>query len=399
MKTKPAILGGKPVRKDFLVFGAPVISNDGISEVVETLKSGWLSTGPRTRMFEDMFRKYIGTKYAVGLNSCTAGLHLALIVAGIGRSDEVITSPFTFPSTVNVIIHQGAKPVFVDIDKTTMTVDPLKIIRKVTRRTRAIIPVHFGGYPCDMDAILKIARKNNLWVISDAAHAIETEYKGKKVGALGDIASFSFYATKNLTTGEGGMVTTPHRKWAEKIAILRLHGISKDAWKRYSARGSQHYETIFPGYKYNMTDIQAALGIHQLKKLDGNWKIRKKYVSMYNEAFRSSREIIIPSLQEEQIRHAHHLYVIMLRKELLNIGRGHFTKALKAENIGTGVHFIAVHLHSYYRNRFGFEEGDYPNAEYASDRVISLPLSAGLTEKDVRDVIKAVYKTVEYYRK
>ena len=258
-------------------------------------------------MFEDMFRKYIGTKYAVGLNSCTAGLHLALIVGGIGRGDEVITSPFTFPSTVNVIIHQGAKPVFVDIDKTTMTVDPLKIIRKVTRRTKAIIPVHFGGYPCDMDAILKIARKNNLLVISDAAHAIETEYKGKKVGALGDIASFSFYATKNLTTGEGGMVTTPHRKWAEKIAILRLHGISKDAWKRYSARGSQHYETIFPGYKYNMTDIQAALGIHQLKKLDGNWKIRKKYVSMYNEAFRNWREIIITSLQEEQIRHANHL--------------------------------------------------------------------------------------------
>jgi len=265
---KPAIIGGKPTRKKFLLPFRPTIEKEEIKEVVDTLKSGWLTTGPKVQRFEKMVREYIGCKEAIALSSCTAGLHLSLVAANIGSGDEVITTPFTFISTANVILHQGGRPVFVDIKKDTFNIDPLKIEKAITKRTKAIIPVHYAGQPCQMDEILKIAKRHNLVVIEDAAHAIGAKYKGKKIGTIGDYTCFSFYAAKNLTTAAGGMICLQDSKLARKLKILSLHGISKDAWKRYSSRGSWYYEVLQPGYKDNMTDIQASLGIHQLEKLE-----------------------------------------------------------------------------------------------------------------------------------
>lgn len=393
-KNKLAIDGGKPVRDDFLVFGSPDIREPEIKEVENTLRSGWLGTGPKTHKFENDFKKYIGCKHALALNSCTAGLHLALNVIGVRPGDEVITTPMTFASTANVIVHQGARPVFVDIERDTMNIDPDKIEEAITPKTKAVIPVHVAGRPCKMDEIMDIARRHNLYVIEDAAHAVEAWYKDQKVGNIGDIAAFSFYVTKNVVTGEGGMVTTNNDEWAEEIRIRRLHGLSKDAWKRYSAEGFQPYEVLYPGYKYNMTDIQASLGIHQLARVEENWKIRDRIWKRYNEAFSQIPEIITP-LEEKGIRHAHHLYTILLRLEQLKIDRNQFIEALKAENIGTGIHYVTLHLHKYYRETFGFKRGDFPNAEWVSDRTVSLPLSPKLTAEDVGHVIKGVSKILE----
>lgn len=399
----PAIQGRKPVRESFLIFASPQILEDEIQEVVSTLRSGWLGTGPKTHRFEEDFKIYVGSKHAVALNSCTAGLHLALEVIGIKEGDEVITSPITFPSTANVIVHHRAKPVFADVDRSTMNIDPQKLEDKIKERKaqnskmKAIVPVHFGGRPCEMDAIMDIAKRYNLFLIEDAAHAIEAVYKGKKVGNIGDITAFSFYVTKNVVTGEGGMITTNNNEWAEEIRLKSLHGISKDAWSRYSAKGFQPYETQYPGYKYNMTDIQASLGIHQLARVEENLKVREKYWRIYNEAFSEVEELIIP-VEQNNIKHARHLYTILLNLERLKINRNQFIEALKAENIGTGIHFTALHLHKYYRETFGFRRGDYPNSEFISDRTVSLPLSAKLTEKDVQDVIEAVKKLINYYR-
>lgn len=398
MGSKPAIEGGKPVRKDFLVFGSPLILEPEIEEVSKTLRSGWLGTGPKTDEFERNFSKYIGSKWALALGSCTAGLFLALDVLGMADDSEVITSPITFPATANVIVHHRAKPVFVDIEKETMNIDPEKIENEVGRKTKAIIPVHFAGRPCKMDQIMEIARAHNLYVVEDAAHAVEAEYKSQKIGTIGDITAFSFYVTKNLVTGEGGMVTTDNRRWAEEMRMKSLHGISADAWKRYSAEGFRPYDTIYPGYKYNMTDIQASLGLHQLKRLEDSLRIREKHWGRYSEAFSEIGQVTIP-LEEKSIKHARHLYTILLDLDRLKITRNEFIAALKAENIGTGVHFTALHLHSYYRKTFGWKRGDCPNAEYVSDRTVSLPLSAKLTEEDVGDVIKAVQKVIDYFRR
>jgi dTDP-4-amino-4,6-dideoxygalactose transaminase len=395
---KLALHGGEPVRKEFLIFGSPLIGEEEIQEVVDTLRSGWLGTGPKTLRFENDFAEYIGCKHAITLNSCTAGLHLALVVAGVGEGDEVIITPITFASTANVIVHQRAKPVFVDIDPDTQNIDPTKIEEKITQRTRAIIPVHLAGRPCNMDAIMKIAGGYDLIVIEDAAHAIEAWYKDSKIGNIGDMTAFSFYVTKNVATGEGGMLTTNNDEWAEKLRILRLHGISKDAWKRYSAGGFVPYETIYPGYKYNMMDIQAALGIHQLARVEENLKIRERHFARYNEAFANVPQIITPG-EEATIRHARHLYPILLKLEQLSTDRDSFIQALQAENIGTGIHFTALHLHRFYRETFGYKRGDFPNAEYVSDRTVSLPSSAKLTAQDVEDVIRAVRKVVGYFNK
>ncbi|RKY89127.1 UDP-4-amino-4,6-dideoxy-N-acetyl-beta-L-altrosamine transaminase, partial [candidate division KSB1 bacterium] len=275
----------RPVRDRFLPFHQPSIDGEEIQEVVDTLKSGWITTGPKTKLFEKKFQEYIGCKYAIAVSSCTAGLHLALVAAGVGQGDEVITTPYTFATTGEVIIQIGAKPVFVDIEEDGFNIDVTKIPEAITPETKAIIPVHFAGEPCDMDEIMKIAQENNLFVIEDAAHAVGAEYKGKKIGNIGDVTVFSFYATKNLTTGEGGMVTTNNDELAEKIRLLSLHGISKDAWKRYTAEGSWYYEILYAGYKYNMTDIQASLGIHQLNKLEKFLSIRQKYAQRYSSAF------------------------------------------------------------------------------------------------------------------
>lgn len=395
---KLALFGGKPTRREFLVFGAPDIREAEIKEVIATLKSGWLSTGPRVVRFEKEFKNYIGCKYAIALNSCTAGLHLALEIAGIGEGDEVITTPLTFASTANVIIHQGATPVFADVERKTGNIEPGEIEKKITKKTKAIIPVHLYGRPCRINEIMKIAKENNLLVIEDAAHALETHYKDKKIGTIGDFSVFSFYATKNVVTGEGGMITTNNDKWARDLRILRLHGLSKDAWKRYSAEGFTPYDILYPGYKYNMMDLQAALGIHQLKRVEKNLKIREKYFRLYNQAFTEISEIETP-IEEKDIRHARHLYTILLRLKKLKCDRNQFAVALQAENIGMGIHFLALHLSSYYKKRFGYKRGDLPHAEYISDRTLSLPLSTKLTEEDVNDVMVAVGKVIRHYRR
>lgn len=396
---KPAIVAGKPQRNNFLVFGKPKISKKEINEVVKTIRSGWLGTGPKTHIFEQKAKKYIGAKYAIALNSCTAGLHLALDVLGIQEGDEVITTPLTFPSTANVIIHHQAKPVFADVDLYTGNIDPQEIEKKISKKTKAIIPVHLYGRPCEMDKITKIAKKYKLFVIEDAAHAFEAKYNGKKIGDISDFTAFSFYVTKNITTGEGGMLTTNSRNWEAEARIRSLHGISKDAWKRYSNTGFVPYETLYPGYKYNMIDLLASLGIHQIDSIEKKHKVREKYWRIYNEAFKYTKEITVFKDPPQDIKHARHLYTIHLNLERLRINRNQFIEALKAENIGTGIHFTSLHLHKYYQDRYGHKKGDFPNSEYIGERTISLPLSASLTIKDIDDVIKSVIKLITFYKK
>jgi len=386
----------KPVRDDFLIFGSPLILKDEIDEVVSTLLSCWIGTGPKVTRFEEEFRDYIGSKYALAVNSCTAGLHLALLSNGIKAGDEVITTPMTFCATANAIIHSGGVPIFADIQKDTMNIDPVEIEKKITKKTKAILPVHFAGRPCEMKAILEIAKKNNLKVISDCAHAVETEYHGKKVGQIGDMSVYSFYVTKNLTTGEGGMITCNNKIQAKEIKILALHGISSDAWKRYSDEGYKHYLVRAPGFKYNMTDIQASIGLHQLKRIDKNWERRKQIWDKYNDAFKGL-PVNIPNPFEKDTRHALHLYTLILDIDNLKTNRDGIIDALYKENIGTGVHFIAIHLHPYYKEKYKFRRGDFPVSEFISDRTISLPFSAKLTDKDAEDVIAAVKKVINYY--
>lgn len=387
----------KPKTKTFLPFHRPSLGKAEEREILDTLRSGWITTGPKTIEFEKRFARYIGCKHAIALNSCTAGLHLALVALGIGEGDEVITSPITFPATANVIIHQKARPVFVDVEPDTLNIDPDKIEASITPRTKAIIPIHFAGHPCDMDRILSIAKRYNLAIIEDAAHAIEAKYHQQKIGTIGNFTSFSFYATKNITTGEGGMLTTNNDEFADKIRILRLHGISKDAWKRYGSEGYKHWDVIYPGYKYNMFDIQAALGLHQLKKIERFWKIRKTYVEMYDDAFKSIPEIILLS-RRPHIKHSYHLYVILVKNEDLKVDRDTIMNLIQSEGVGIGIHFRSLHLHPFYRRTFHFKRGDFPNAAYASERVISLPLYPALQEKDVRRVIKVVKKVISQSR-
>jgi UDP-4-amino-4,6-dideoxy-N-acetyl-beta-L-altrosamine transaminase len=382
-----------PGREDFLPFALPTIEEDEIAEVVDTLRSGWITTGPKVKRFESAFAQYVGAKHAVAVNSCTAALHIALTAAGIGPGDEVITSPLTFCSTANVVIHLGGTPVFADIDS-DLNIDPIEIARCITPRTRALIPVHFSGQPCRMDEILAIARRHDLVVVEDAAHAAGARYHEQMIGGTGDVTAFSFYAIKNMTTGEGGMITTNDDALDGQMRLLSLHGISRDAWKRYTSEGSWYYEVTCAGYKDNMTDIQAALGIHQLAKLERFLEVRAKYAHMYNEAFAQIPEIQTPVVNED-IRHAWHLYVIQLDLERLTLDRAQFIEALRARNVGTSVHFIPVHLHPYYRERFGYQRGDLPNAERAYDRILSLPLYPTMTEEDVAYVIRAVTEIVE----
>jgi len=398
MEEKLAINGGTPVRKNFLIFGAPQINQEEIDEVVATLKSGWIGTGPKTKQFEENFRDYIGSKYALALNSCTAGMALALKAFDIKQGDEVITTPLTFSATANVIVHQNAKPIFVDINKETLNIDPEKIQEKITEKTKAILPVHMAGRPCEMDEIMRIAEENNLHVIEDAAHAIEAIYKNKKIGNIGHVSAFSFYPTKNLTTIEGGMVTTNDKELEEKMRILSLHGISKDAWKRYTESGFKIYDTLSPGYKFNMTDIQASVGLHQLARLEENWKLRDYYFKLYNEAFTDLKGISTP-IEEKNIRHARHLYTIKINPKYLKIDRNEFCAALQAENIGIGIHFISLHKSSFYKKLLNLPAGSLPNAGEVSDRILSLPISAKLTMQDVDDVIKAVKKIINHYKK
>ena len=386
------------MRKDFLVFGSPRIEEDEINEVVDSLRSGWISTGPKVARFEALFRDYTGARHALALNSCTAGLHLSMVVSGLKAGDEIITTPMTFGATANAIIHSGAQPVFVDISLPGMNIDAEKIEEKVNDKTKAIVPVHFAGRPCPMDRITDIARRHNLIIIEDAAHALEAIYHGRKIGTIGDLTVFSFYVTKNLVTGEGGMITTANDSYAEMIQTYGLHGMSKGAWKRYSDEGFKHYRIVYPGFKYNMMDIQAALGIHQIVKVGDYLKRREAIWQRYDDAFKHL-PLDLPPPPEAHSTHARHLYTILVRLEELTASRDTIQQALHAENIGTGIHFISLPLQPYYVERFGFSCQDYPNAAYVSERTISLPLSAKLTDQDVTDVIDAVTKVLTTYKK
>jgi dTDP-4-amino-4,6-dideoxygalactose transaminase len=374
------------------------IEDEEISEVVDTLKSGWLTTGPKAFRFEEDFKNYIGCKHAIGLNSCTAGLHLSLVALGFKPGDEVITTPITFPATANVVIHERLKPVFADVEAGTLNIDAGKIEAKITPRTRAIMVVHFAGHACDMDPIEDLARRHNLIVIEDAAHALETRYKGKKVGNLGHLTSFSFYATKNITTGEGGMLTTNDDELEQRLRILRLHGLSRDAWKRYGGSGFSHWELHEPGFKYNMPDINAALGIHQLRKVERFMAIRKSYVERYDAAFRDVPEI--ETLQtREYTGHAHHLYVIALRLERLSVTRDRFLDAVQEAGVGVAVHFGALHLQPFYRREFHTRPEDCPVATSYHDRILSLPLYPKMTPAEVDMVTDTVKDLVVQFRR
>ncbi len=384
------------MRETFLIFGSPDIQEDEISEVVACMRSGWISTGQKVAQFEELFKRYIGSKYALALNSCTAGLHLSMLVAGLKPGDEVITTPMTFAATANAILHTGAQPVFVDIEQCSMNINPELIAEKLSPKTKALLPVHLCGRPCNMHRITEIARNNNLLVIEDAAHAIEAAYKGNKIGTIGDMTVFSFYVTKNLVTGEGGMVTTDNDEYAEKIQTYGLHGMSKGAWRRYSDEGFKHYQIIYPGFKYNMLDIQAAMGIHQFKRLEAGLVRREQIWDQYDEAFRDL-PLITPAPPDPDTRHARHLYTILVKLEDLKADRDTIQQALFEENIGTGIHYISLHLHQYYRERYHFKPDDFPNARFVSERTISLPLSTKLTDEDVQDVIDAVKKVLGRY--
>ena len=392
-REKLAIDGGPPVREEFLVFGSPAIGEEEIEEVVHTLRSGWLGTGPRVKRFEEDFRAYTGARHAVALNSCTAGMHLSLLAAGVGPGDEVVVPTLTFAATANVVVHTGAVPVFADVDRRTMNLDVPLLERLITPRTKAILPVHFAGRGCEMEAILALARPRGIRVIEDAAHAIETVCAGRKVGTIGDATCFSFYVTKNVMTGEGGMVTTDDDEWADRLRVSSLHGLSRDAWKRYSGSGFGHYEVLMPGYKYNMMDVQAALGIHQLARVEAYSAARRKIWAAYDAAF-ADLPAVRPAPEEPGSVHARHLYTLLLDLDRLRGDRDAVMGALKAEGIGTGVHFIALHLHPYYRDRFSLRPEGYPVATEISRRTISLPLSAKLTARDVDDVIVAVRKVL-----
>lgn len=385
--------GGPPVRREFLPFHRPSFGPEEEAEVIDTLRSGWVTTGPKTHRLEAAFREMLGGPCAVAVSSCTAALHLALVGLGVGPGDEVITSPVGFATTANVLVHVGATPVFADVEPDTLNLDPAAVAALIGPRTKAILPVHLYGHPCDLDALEALARRHDLLLIEDAAHAIGAEYRGRPMGSRADAAVFSFYATKNITTGEGGMLITRRQALADQAAILRLHGMSRGAWKRYGADGFQHWDILAPGYKYNLSDVHAAIGLAQLPKLERFWAERKRLFERYDELLAGMPDVIRPVVRSE-VRSAYHLYSIRVNVERLRWTRDQIMTAIQAENIGLGVHFRVLHLHPYYRDHFGFQRGQCPVAEAASDRLFSLSLYPGLTDGDLRDTVTAVAKVL-----
>lgn len=373
----------------FIVFGSPLLGEEEIDSVTTTLRTAWIGTGPRVQEFEKEMREYSGAPYSAAVASCTAALHLSMVVAGVGPGDEVITTALTFAATANSIIHAGAVPVLVDVERDTMNIDPAAIEAAITPRTKAIIVVHFAGRPCDMDAINAIAAKHDLLVIEDAAHAIEAEYKGRRIGAISPLTCYSFYVTKNITTGEGGMIASTRPDLIDKVKQYALHGLSADAWSRFSDKGYKHYEVTFPGFKYNMTDLQASLGLVQLRKIETWLERRNEIWRLYDDAF-ADLPCILPAPEQENTRHARHLYTIMVNTPNAPADRDTLIARLRDRGIGTGVHYRGIHLHQYYRERFGLMPEDFPNASWISDRTLSLPLSAKLDDGDVERIITAV---------
>jgi dTDP-4-amino-4,6-dideoxygalactose transaminase len=388
----------RAMRTEFLRFHVPDIGAEEIQSVVDTMRSGWLTTGCRVKQFEDDFRRSVGAKHAIAVNSGTAALHLALEAAGVKEGDEVLVPTMTFAATAEVVTYLRATPVLVDSEPGTLNMDPVQVEKAITPRCKAMIPVHFGGQPCDMDALREIGRANDIRVIEDAAHALPSRCHGERVGAIGDITCFSFYATKTITTGEGGMATTDNEEYANRMKIMSLHGISKDAWKRYTAEGSWYYEILYPGFKYNLTDMAAAIGIEQLKKCNRFWQARERIANRYDAGFADVPEIACP-VRRPDMQHAWHLYVIQLQLDRLRVDRGEFIEGLKREQIGTSVHFIPLHLHPYYRSRFGYARESFPCASAAFDRIVSLPIYPQMEDDDVDDVITAVRSVIEQHRR
>ena len=375
-------------RSEYLIFGQPLIEDAEIDEVVDSLRRAWLGTGPKVAAFEKAIARYKLVDHAVAVNSCTAGLHLACLALGFQPGDEVIVPAMTFCASVNAVVHAGATPVLADVDQNTFNISPDDIRRKITRRTRAVMPVHFAGRPCDMDSILQITTEHNLEVIEDCAHGIETEYHGKAAGTFGKAGVLSFYSTKNIVTGEGGMVLTNDSEIASRIKVLALHGMSKDAWKRFSDSGYQHYDVVEIGFKYNMMDLQAAIGLHQIRRVEAYWKRRDDVWRRYNAAFKDL-PLQLPARDEADSRHARHLYTLLIRPDA-PVTRDRFIAALHERNIGTGVHYRAIPAHPVYQQRYGWKSEDYPNAKAIGDSTVSIPLSAKLSDQDVEDVIQAV---------
>lgn len=381
--------------KKYIKFHSYSITEDEKRELMDTLDSGWITTGPKTEKFEERFAEYVKAKYAIGVSSGTAALHLSLLALGIGKGDEVITTPMTFVATVNAILYVGAHPVLADVEPDTLNIDPEQIKRKITNKTKAIIPVHYAGQPCRMNEIMRLAERHGLFVIEDAAHAIEAEYNGRKIGSIGDLTCFSFHPIKNITTGEGGMITTNDKKLFEKIKIYRWHGLDKEANRRYCPGQFVPYDMVCLGYKYNMTDIQASLGICQLKKIDSFWKKRKEYTELYDSFFKGQPDILTLPPPFKGNKNAYHLYPIRVKIKNLSLSRDKVINELHKENIGASVHFRCVHLLTFYKRYFNPPPKTFPNAEYASERLISLPLYPKLSEKEVSYVAKTVKHIVD----
>lgn len=381
------------MRKDFLPFAKPKISEAAIADAADSIRSGWLAMGPKTIKFEESFARYLGATYALSVNSATAGLHCALMALGLGPGDEVITTPMTFAATVNAILFTGAKPVLVDIDRKTLNIVPENIEKAVTKATKAIIPVHFAGMPCDMDSIEAIAEAHKLAIVEDAAHALGASYRGRRIGADRGprrLAVFSFHPTKNITTGEGGMICTEDEELAEKIMVLRQNGMSKGAWNRYAAKGAANYDIPFPGLKYTMMDIQAALGNSQLAELPEFNRRRAELVSYYKQELADIPALILPRPAPWPHEHSWHIFTPLLDTERLGFSRDEFMSRMKQLNIGTALHYQALHLFTCYHNITGLGRGDLPEAEYVSDRIVSLPLFPAMTDQDAADTVEAV---------
>lgn len=372
-----------------LVFGQPLICEEEINEVVDSMRKSWLGTGPKVHRFENDFSKYKGVPSSVAVNSCTAALHLACVALNFKRGDEVITSAMTFCATINAIIHSGATPILADIDPDTLNIDPSEIEKKITKKTKAILLIHFAGRPCAMNEIMAIAKTHNLSIIEDCAHAIESEYQGQKMGTFGDFGCFSFYATKNITTGEGGMVIGRNEDLLNKIKVMALHGMSHDAWGRFSDDGYKHYYVVERGFKYNMMDIQAAIGIHQLKRIEDCWNKRQQIWNNYLSAL-SNTNLNLPSKAEEKTRHAYHLFTIGINQKKSGISRDQFLEQMTKRNIGVGVHYLAIPQHPFYQKEFGWNPSDYSHAQLHGHETVSLPISPKLSNQDFDDIINAV---------
>jgi dTDP-4-amino-4,6-dideoxygalactose transaminase len=377
----------------FLPFALPDISEDEIASVVETLRSGWITTGPKAKEFERRFAEATSSSHAVMVNSCTAALHLALEAIGVRAGDEVIVPTMTFAATAEVVRYFGATPVLVDVGAADHNVTPAAIEAAITPRTRAVIPVHFAGQPCDMDGIVEVARSRGIPVVADAAHSFPASYRGRNVGALADISCFSFYATKTITTGEGGAAVTERAEWADRMRIMSLHGISRDAWKRYTAEGSWYYEVVAPGYKYNLTDMAAAVGLGQLARAESMRERRRAIADAYDSAFADLQALELPTRSADRT-HAHHLYVLKLRRGLLSVDRDQLIRELKSLGIGTSVHFIPLHVHPYYRETFGYQPERLPVALDLYQRSVSLPIYSRMTDAEVARVVQSVRDVV-----